>query len=109
MALAIKEHHTDYHPTLNDYRVMATAAAQVLLDERDKQWEQAIIWGCTNVDWDSTPERFLKLVRARLSAKPPQQETREQQVTAILQATVKETNEKWFEAAEKVARVREEK
>jgi hypothetical protein len=47
-------------------------------------------------------------IRARLAAKPPQ-ETREQQVIAILQATVKETNEKWVAAAEKVARVREEK
>jgi hypothetical protein len=33
----------------------------------------------------------------------------EQQVTAILQETVKETNEKWEAAAEKVARVREGK
>jgi hypothetical protein len=31
----------------------------------------------------------------------------EQQVTAILQATVKETNTLWVAAAEKVARVRE--
>jgi hypothetical protein len=33
----------------------------------------------------------------------------EQQVTAILQAVVKETNEKWVAAAEKVARVKEGK
>ncbi len=33
----------------------------------------------------------------------------EQQVTAILQETVRETNERWVAAAEKVARVREGK
>ncbi len=47
--------------------------------------------------------------RRRLAAKHPQQETREQQVTAILQSTVKETNEQWEDAAEKIARVREGK
>ncbi len=80
-----------------------------LLDERDKQWEQAVsdayLWRGNNPPLSE----FLASVRAYLSAKPPQQETREQQVTAILQETVKETNEKWELAAEKIARVREGK
>jgi hypothetical protein len=98
-----------------------TAAAQVLLDEalteptdeeilalNDKYGYFQFRDGQGDVSRQFANELFANR-RARLAAKPPQQETREQQVTAILQETVKETNEQWIEAAEKVARVREGK
>jgi hypothetical protein len=95
------------------------AAAQVLVDEalgpmtnedKVRMWE---VFTSLDSDYDRDSQLFKTvnnfLANRRALAAKPQQETREQQVTAILQETVKVTNNLWFEAAEKVARVREGK
>ncbi len=91
--------------TCKEDRIFAmTAAAQVLLDEVEQVTYDVVL------DWSGdarNAEDVSKNVRARLAAKPPQ-ETRERQVTAILQETVKETNKQWVAAAEKIAALKEE-
>ncbi len=73
------------------------------------EWEKALFEEWCDKGSRVHYDKLIKGIRARLAAKPPQQETQEQQVTAILQETVKETNEQWEAAAEKIARVREGK
>ncbi len=71
------------------------------------EWEKALFEEWCDKGSRVHYDKLIKGIRARLAAKPPQQDTREQQVTAILQETVRETNDLWVAAAEKIARLRE--